>query len=60
VSGWIAEGRTPTFFVHTPDNLESPALARSFHAAVADLQPGLERLAELPSADRPVEQESLF
>lgn len=60
VSGWVAEGRTPTFFVHTPDNLDSPGLARSFHAAVADLVPDLERLADPPEPDRPPEQESLF
>ena len=60
VARWVREGRTPTFFVHTPDNLDSPGLARSFHAAVADLVPDLERLADLPELDRPPEQESLF
>ena len=60
VARWLREGRTPTFFVHTPDNLDSPGLARSFHAAVADLVPDLGRLADLPELDRPPEQESLF
>jgi uncharacterized protein YecE (DUF72 family) len=60
VARWVREGRTPTFFVHTPDNLDSPGLARSFHSAVADLVPDLERLADLPEPDRPPEQESLF
>lgn len=60
VADWLREGRTPTFFVHTPDNLESPGLARAFHAAVADLVPDLERLPEPPSVDPPPAQESLF
>lgn len=34
VTGWLAEGRTPTVFVHTPDNADAPALARRFHDAV--------------------------
>lgn len=34
VAGWLAEGRTPTFFVHTPDNVEALALARRFHDEV--------------------------
>jgi uncharacterized protein YecE (DUF72 family) len=28
---WIAEGRTPHFFVHTPDDRHAPYLARQFH-----------------------------
>jgi uncharacterized protein YecE (DUF72 family) len=32
---WLAEGRRPYVFVHQPENLDSPALARRFHAAVA-------------------------
>jgi uncharacterized protein YecE (DUF72 family) len=31
---WLDEGRTPTVFVHTPDNVESLPLARRFHAEV--------------------------
>lgn len=37
VAGWLAEGRTPYFFTHHPDDTEAPALAREFqrraHAA---------------------------
>jgi uncharacterized protein YecE (DUF72 family) len=43
VAGWLAEGRRPTVFVHTPDNVESLGLARRFHdevrARVPDLLP---------------------
>jgi len=30
VAGWLREGRSPTVFVHTPDNADAPALARRF------------------------------
>jgi uncharacterized protein YecE (DUF72 family) len=43
VAGWLNEGRSPTVFVHTPDNADAPALARRFHddvrARVPDLEP---------------------
>lgn len=35
VVDWITEGREPYLFVHQPENLESPRLARVFHAEVA-------------------------
>lgn len=34
VSRWIADGRRPLVFLHTPDNAVSPALCRAFHADV--------------------------
>ena len=34
-AAWIAEGREPTLFVHTPDDREVPRLAALLHAAVA-------------------------
>ncbi len=34
VARWLEEGRTPTFFVHTPDNVEALGLARRFHDEV--------------------------
>ena len=46
VAGWLAEGRSPTFFVHTPDNVDAPALARRFHEAVRERVPTLEPLPE--------------
>jgi uncharacterized protein YecE (DUF72 family) len=44
VAGWLADGRTPTVFVHTPDNDEALGLARRFHdevraAATVDVAP---------------------
>lgn len=38
---WLAEGREPFLFVHQPENLHSPALARELHAAVAARVAGL-------------------
>ncbi|MGH3388726.1 MAG: DUF72 domain-containing protein, partial [Actinomadura sp.] len=29
-AAWLREGRSPTVFVHTPDNADAPALARRF------------------------------
>ncbi|MBM2619750.1 DUF72 domain-containing protein [Actinoplanes sp. LDG1-06] len=46
VARWLREGRSPTVFVHTPDNADAPALARRFHAEVAALVPSLEPLPE--------------
>ena len=51
---WLREGREPYVFVHQPENLDSPALAREFHARVAALVPGL---APLPT---PAGQTSIF
>jgi uncharacterized protein YecE (DUF72 family) len=43
VAGWLREGRTPTVFIHTPDNVDALELARRFHddvrARVAEVQP---------------------
>jgi uncharacterized protein YecE (DUF72 family) len=46
IVAWLAEGRRPYVFVHQPENLESPALARALHAAVAELVPDLTPLPE--------------
>jgi uncharacterized protein YecE (DUF72 family) len=35
VAGWIEQGREPIVFVHSPSNVESPALARRFHALLS-------------------------
>ncbi|MGI5244974.1 DUF72 domain-containing protein [Dactylosporangium sp. CA-139066] len=43
---WLREGRSPTFFIHTPDNAGAPRLAREFHAAVRAEVPGLAPLPE--------------
>ncbi|MCX6522051.1 MAG: DUF72 domain-containing protein [Actinobacteria bacterium] len=59
VADWLGEGRAPTFFVHTPDNADSPGLARAFHAEVGLLVPGLDALPE-PMPIEAAEQGSLF
>jgi uncharacterized protein YecE (DUF72 family) len=46
VAGWLAEGRAPTVFVHTPDNDEALGLARRFHDEVRRRVPALAPLPE--------------
>jgi uncharacterized protein YecE (DUF72 family) len=57
VAHWLAEGRKPTFFVHTPDNIDALPLARRFHAEVGAAVPGLE---PLPEPHRPEREPTLF
>lgn len=52
VARWLTEGRTPTVFLHTPDNVVGPALARRFHDDVRALVPQLE---PLPAPGLPAE-----
>lgn len=49
---WLSEGRSPTIFLHTPDNAEALNLARHFYATVAAAVPGLAPLRE-PAATEP-------
>ncbi|WP_221470257.1 DUF72 domain-containing protein [Allocatelliglobosispora scoriae] len=49
VEGWLVEGRSPTVFIHTPDNTESLGLARRFHEELRTRLPALE---ELPDTTR--------
>jgi len=59
LADWVDAGLTPTLFVHTPDNLHSPALARALHAEVAGMVPGLAPLPE-PLPVEAAQQTSLF
>jgi uncharacterized protein YecE (DUF72 family) len=59
VVGWLCEGRSPTVFIHTPDNAEAPALARRFHADIRARLPDLEPLPE-PIPPEPAEPDTLF
>ncbi|WP_095094415.1 DUF72 domain-containing protein [Pseudomonas sp. Irchel 3A5] len=59
VAAWIEEGRTPYVFLHTPDNLEAPLLARRFHNQLMERLPGLPPLVELDRAP-PVQQLGLL
>lgn len=63
IVAWLGEGREPYLFVHQPENLDSPRLARSIHTEVAALVPDLAPLPEpIPVAPRSeiVGQDSLF
>ncbi|MEV5960609.1 DUF72 domain-containing protein [Kribbella sp. NPDC051952] len=53
VIGWLAEGRSPTIFLHTPDNAEALNLARLFHSTVADRVPDLSPLPEPVEVEPP-------
>jgi uncharacterized protein YecE (DUF72 family) len=53
---WLREGRSPTVFIHTPDNAEAPMLARRFHDDVRARVPELEALPQ----PIPVEPLTLF
>jgi uncharacterized protein YecE (DUF72 family) len=46
VVGWLREGRSPTVFIHTPDNVSALELARKFHDAVRARLPGVRPLPE--------------
>src|SRR5262249_24190313 len=46
VAGWLREGRSPTVFIHTPDNVAALELARRFHADVRARVPQVEPLPE--------------
>lgn len=59
VAEWLREGRTPTFFAHTPDNANTPSLALAFHAAVRRLVPRVQPLPT-PLPIHAIEQGSLF
>jgi uncharacterized protein YecE (DUF72 family) len=56
VAGWLREGRSPTMFVHTPDNADAPTLARRFHDEVRARLPDLDPLPQ----PVPVEPLTLF
>ncbi len=53
VAGWLCEGRSPTVFIHTPDNADAPMLARRFHDEVRARVPELEALPEAEPAQPP-------
>ena len=56
VVDWLREGRSPTVFVHTPDNADAPMLARRFHDEVRARVPELDPLPQ----PEPVEPSTLF
>jgi uncharacterized protein YecE (DUF72 family) len=46
VTGWLREGRSPTVFIHTPDNADALELARRFHDEARARVPEVEPLSE--------------
>ncbi|MFI5715674.1 DUF72 domain-containing protein [Nocardia sp. NPDC051750] len=50
---WLREGRSPTIFLHTPDNASSRDLARRFHDEVGVRVPELEPLPD-PAETEPM------
>jgi uncharacterized protein YecE (DUF72 family) len=56
VAGWLREGRSPTVFIHTPDNADALALARRFHEDMRARLPAIDPLPE----PVPVEPATLF
>lgn len=59
VLDWLDEGRQPYLFVHQPENLDSPGLARAVHTALRMQRPDVAPLPEAPDVDEP-EQTSMF
>lgn len=53
VAEWLREGRSPTVFIHTPDNADALTLARRFHDDVRVRVPELEPLPEAIPAEPP-------
>jgi uncharacterized protein YecE (DUF72 family) len=52
-AGWLREGRSPTVFIHTPDNADALELARRFHGDVRARVPEIEALPEPVPAGPP-------
>jgi uncharacterized protein YecE (DUF72 family) len=59
VVAWLREGRSPTVFIHTPDNADALVLARRFHDEVRTRLPELEALSAPICAEQPT-QPTLF
>ena len=60
IAQWIRDGRSPTFFVHTPDNDDALRLAVDFHASVIALVPGLAPLPQPAAHSVEPEPPTLF
>jgi uncharacterized protein YecE (DUF72 family) len=60
VAGWLREGRSPSVFIHTPDNVAALELARRFHDDVRARVPEIEPLPEPLRQQVPAEPPTLF
>jgi len=56
---WVGEGREPYLFVHQPENLDSPGLARQIHEIIRDELPNVAPLPD-PLPPDPPTQPALF
>jgi len=59
VNAWLDEGREPYVFVHQPENIDSPRIARSLHDALRQQRTDIAALPEPPEVAEP-EQTSMF
>ena len=59
VAKWIADGLKPYVFLHTPDDLYAPELARRFHTTLLQCAPQVGTLPPFPS-EREIRQRELF
>jgi uncharacterized protein YecE (DUF72 family) len=59
LAGWLDDGLNPTAFVHTPDNLDAPVLARQLYHDMTVLRPDLAPLP-LPHRAQPAAEPTLF
>jgi uncharacterized protein YecE (DUF72 family) len=61
VANWIRQGFTPFVFLHTPDDVLAPQLARDFHGFLQEQLPELPPLRDFAGeVPQPSEQLSLF
>jgi uncharacterized protein YecE (DUF72 family) len=59
LTNWLGEGRAPMVFVHTPDNLAAPPLARQLYGDIAAIVDTLPPLPE-PHRAQPDPEPTLF
>ena len=50
---WLCDGRSPTVFIHTPDNADAPDLARRFYDDVRSVVPDLPAQPPAPAVREP-------
>ena len=53
VARWLAEGRTPYFFTHHPDDAHAPALGRRFQEFAREVSPAVPEPADWPAEREP-------
>ncbi len=56
---WLAEGKTPFMFVHTPDDFFAPRMARQFHELLAQKCPEVGALPRWPAEKKIADEKQL-